>query len=100
MKRSGRKLSELAGDMPAYPQVKLNVRIHPHYKELWKNEKSITELIEKYEEELGSEGRILVRESGTEPIVRITAEGGDFGRINDMAVGIAQRIKDICAFEI
>lgn len=99
MKQSGSKLSELAGDMPAYPQVKLNVKIHPHYKELWKNEKSITDLIEEYQQELGDEGRIMVRESGKEPIVRIMAEGNDFGRINDMAVGIAQRIKESCAFK-
>ncbi len=98
MKNSGLKLSSLAGDMPSYPQVKLNVKIHPHYKELWKNEKDITDLIEKYSAELGEEGRVLVRESGKEPIVRILVEGGDFGRINDMAVDIAQHIKDICAF--
>ena len=98
MKLSGRKLSELAADIPSYPQVKLNVKIHPHYKEIWKNEKEITDLIEKHTSELGEDGRIVVRESGKEPIVRILVEGGDFARINDMAVEIAQRIKDICAF--
>ena len=44
MKRSGLKLSQLSEDIPAYPQVKLNVKISPHFKELWKNEKSVTEL--------------------------------------------------------
>ena len=97
MKRSGLKLSQLADDIPAYPQVKLNVRISSRFKELWKNEKSVTELIERFEKELGSEGRIMVRESGKEPIVRIMTEGTDFGRINDMAVEIAQRIKEKCA---
>ena len=100
LKNSGKKLSELAGEMPAHPQVKLNVKIHPHYKELWKNEKDITELIENYSKELGDEGRIMVRESGKEPIVRIVVEGGDFGRINDMAVDIAQHIKEICAYKV
>ena len=98
MKEKGVSLSALAGDMRSYPQVKLNVKIHPHYKELWKNEKNITELIEKYSKELGDEGRIVVRESGKEPIVRLIIEGGDFGRINDMAVDIAQNIKDTCTF--
>ena len=94
MKRSGAKLSGLADDLPRYPQVKLNVKISPQFREIWKNEKSITELIEKYEKELGDEGRIMVRESGKEPIVRIMTEGTDFGRINDMAVEIAQQIKE------
>lgn len=97
MKRSGLKLSELTEDIPAYPQVKLNVKISPKFKELWKNEKSITELIESFERELGEDGRIMVRESGKEPIIRIMAEGNDFGRINDMAVDIAQHIKEKCA---
>ena len=97
MKRSGLKLSQLSEDIPAYPQVKLNVKISPHFKELWKNEKSVTELIESFEKELGEDGRIMVRESGKEPIVRIMAEGSDFGRINDMAVEIAQHIKEKCS---
>lgn len=97
MKKSGMKLSCLANDIPAYPQVKLNVRISTRFKEVWKNDKGITELIEKYEKELGGEGRILVRESGREPIVRIMTEGSDFGRINDMAVDIARKIKEKCA---
>ena len=42
----------------------------------------------------------MVRESGKEPIVRIVVEGGDFGRINDMAVDIAQHIKEICAYKV
>jgi phosphoglucosamine mutase len=100
MKQSGMKLSELAGDMPAYQQVKLNVKIPTHYKELWKNEKDITELIESFGRELGDEGRLVIRESGKEPIVRILIEGADFGRINDMAVEIAQTIKDTCAYKV
>lgn len=99
MKETERKMSGLADGMQRFPQVKLNVRIHPHYKELWKNEKDITKLIEQCEKSLGADGRIVVRESGKEPIVRVTIEGTDFGQINDMAVEIAQRIKECCAFK-
>ena len=100
MKEKGSPLSGLSGDMPRYPQVRLNVKIHPHYKELWKNEKDITELIDSFGKELGDEGRLVIRESGKEPIVRILIEGADFGRINDMAVEIAQTIKDTCAYKV
>ena len=100
MKEKGSPLSGLSGDMPRYPQVRLNVKIHPHYKELWKNEKDITELIDSFGREMGDEGRLVIRESGKEPIVRILIEGADFGRINDMAVEIAQTIKDTCAYKV
>ncbi|MBR1431146.1 MULTISPECIES: phosphoglucosamine mutase [Ruminococcus] len=100
MKEKGSPLSGLSGDMPRYPQVRLNVKIHPHYKELWKNEKDITELIDSFGKEMGDEGRLVIRESGKEPIVRILIEGADFGRINDMAVEIAQTIKDTCAYKV
>ena len=49
---------------------------------------------------MGDEGRLVIRESGKEPIVRILIEGADFGRINDMAVEIAQTIKDTCAYKV
>ncbi|MBR3759489.1 MAG: phosphoglucosamine mutase [Ruminococcus sp.] len=94
-----KKLSELAGEMKKLPQISLNVRISDKGREVWKNDEKITGLIEHYEEELGSEGRIIVRESsGNAPFIRVMIEGCDFGRINDIAVDIAQCIKDRCRF--
>lgn len=98
MKKTGKKLSELAGEMPKLPQIALNVRISLRSRELWKNDTLITELIEKHEAALGGEGRILVREcGGAEPFIRIIAEGRDFSQINDIAVEIAKKIKERCA---
>lgn len=94
LKNSGKKMSELADIMYKFPQVMINVRISPKDKEVWKNDRVITGLIEKHEETLGESGRILVRESGTEPLIRVMIEGRDFGKINAMAIEIADKIKE------
>lgn len=91
---SGKKMSELASVMEHFPQVMINVKISPRDKEVWKNDSQITDLIEQYEAELGDSGRILVRESGTEPLIRVMLEGRDFSQINKFAVAIADKIKE------
>lgn len=91
---SGKKMSELASVMEHFPQVMINVKISPRDKEVWKNDSQITDLIEQYESELGDSGRILVRESGTEPLIRVMLEGRDFSQINKFAVDIADKIKE------
>ena len=65
-------------------------------KEKWKNDSEIEELIAAKQRELGTSGRILVRESGTEPLIRVMIEGKRFNQINDMAVQIADKIKERC----
>ena len=86
--------SELASVMEKFPQVMINVKISAKDREVWKNDFVITGLIEKYEETLGDSGRILVRESGTEPLIRVMLEGKDFKQINQMAMKIADTIKN------
>lgn len=92
--KSGKKMSELASVMEKFPQVMINVKISAKDREVWKNDFVITGLIEKYEETLGDSGRILVRESGTEPLIRVMLEGKDFKQINQMAMKIADTIKN------
>ncbi len=94
LKNSGKKMSELADIMYKFPQVMINVRITPKDKEMWKNDRAITDLIETHEKTLGDSGRILVRESGTEPLIRVMIEGKDFAQINTMAIEIADKIKE------
>lgn len=91
---SGLKMSELASVMEHFPQVMINVKISPRNREVWKNDSQITDLIEMYENELGDGGRILVRESGTEPLIRVMLEGCDFKQINSFAVAIADKIRE------
>ena len=93
MERTGKKLSELATIMKRFPQVMINVRIPDYQRENWKNDEVITNMIDRREAELGEEGRILVRESGTEPIIRVMIEGRDFTAINKMAMEISELIR-------
>jgi phosphoglucosamine mutase len=65
----GRTLSEVAGVMPRWPQVKENVRVAD--KEL---PASVLDEVERLNEDLGDGGRVLVRPSGTEPVIRVLAE--------------------------
>ncbi|PRO67157.1 phosphoglucosamine mutase [Alkalicoccus urumqiensis] len=72
VKASGMKLSELAAEVPKYPQKLVNVRVQDKH-ELY-NSTVIADEIRAVEQEMQGEGRILVRPSGTEPLVRVMAE--------------------------
>ncbi len=98
LKRRDVKASELTSVMTRYPQVMINVVIAPKWKEVWKNDSEIEEIIDANQKKLGSNGRILVRESGTEPLIRVMIEGKRFDLINDMAVKIADKIKERCPY--
>ena len=87
-------MSELAGIMTSYPQVMVNVKVTPEVKANWKSYDDVKAVIEKYEKILGDDGRILVRESGTEPLVRVMIEGADIERINELAKELANRISE------
>ncbi|MFB4170124.1 phosphoglucosamine mutase [Virgibacillus sp. JSM 102003] len=72
MKETGKKLSELADEMEIYPQVLKNVRVIDKKSAL--TNPKINEAIEAVEKEMDGEGRVLVRPSGTEPLVRVMVE--------------------------
>lgn len=68
------RLSELRKDLKIYPQVLKNVRVAD--KPAARNDADVIAAVEKVEKALGSEGRILLRESGTEPVIRVMVEAG------------------------
>lgn len=72
MKQTGKPLSELASEMETYPQSLVNVEVVDKHR-LFENAR-IQDVIERVEKRLGEEGRVLVRPSGTEPLVRIMVE--------------------------
>ena len=80
--------------MERFPQVMINVKIPEEQREYWKNDDVITGLIDAREEELGDNGRILVRESYTEPLIRVMIEGRDFNQINAIAMELSDKIRE------
>ena len=94
IKNSGKTLSELAAEMTVYPQVLVNVRVTPEGKAAYHSDEVIADRIKVCENTLGDDGRVLVRFSGTEPLIRVMLEGKDLSEITDMANSIADLIKE------
>ena len=74
MQETGKKLSELAAEVTIYPQKLVNIRVENSMKDKAMEVPTIREIIEKMEAEMAGNGRILVRPSGTEPLLRVMAE--------------------------
>lgn len=94
LKDSGKKLSELAGVMTVYPQVMRNIRADHVMKERLKTDEAAEKLIANATEKLGGDGRILVRASGTEPLIRVMIEGKDEAMINELAAEVAELLEE------
>lgn len=92
--KSGKKLSELASVMQVYPQVLINVKVSPEGKQKYNNDEYIIAATQKAEMELMGDGRVLVRVSGTEPLVRVMLEGKDINHIQKLGEQIAQVVKE------
>ncbi|HES7326045.1 TPA: phosphoglucosamine mutase [Streptococcus pyogenes] len=74
MKETGKSLSELAAEVTIYPQKLVNIRVENSMKERAMEVPAIANIIAKLEDEMAGNGRILVRPSGTEPLLRVMAE--------------------------
>jgi phosphoglucosamine mutase len=87
IKRTGRTLSELAADMPKYPQTMRNVRISARMEpdEIPEIRAAVVEA----EERLRDTGRIVLRPSGTEPVIRVMVEGRDDKLVAELAERLA-----------
>lgn len=92
--KSGKKLSELASVMTVYPQVLINVQISNEGKQKYNNDEYIIAATQKAEMELMGDGRVLVRVSGTEPLVRVMLEGKDIEHITALGNEIAAVVKE------
>jgi len=91
MKKRKKPLSELATIMESFPQVLKNVRMSTRTP--IETIPNFLQTVTKLEEKLGSNGRILVRPSGTEPVIRVMVEGRDQGEIDDIADELCELIR-------
>lgn len=94
MKRTGDKLSSLAKVMERMPQVLINVKVSAEGKLAFYNDKEIKSEIKRVTDILGDRGRILVRVSGTEPLVRLMLEGENLEEIQSLAEEAAQVVRE------
>lgn len=92
-KRYGKKLSELAEEMTVYPQVLINARVKNENKHTYMEDVEVKAAIEAVEEKMAGNGRVLIRPSGTEPLVRVMLEGSDTEKIEPLAKELAKLIE-------
>lgn len=94
LKLSGKTLSELASEIEIFPQTMVNVRVSQIGKVRYAKDEEIKKAIASAEKELGDQGRVLVRVSGTEPLIRVMVEGKDEEMIQRLADEIAAVVRD------
>lgn len=92
MLESGRRLSELAGQIQEYPQLLVNVPVWR--RRGWRDQPDLWRSVREAEARLGDRGRILVRASGTERIIRVMAEGPDADEVHEIVHTVAAVIHD------
>ena len=93
MSKNNKKLSELAQVMKKYPQVLINANVSKEGKEKYRQREDIHELVNKYEQKMHGDGRIVVRPSGTESYIRVMIEGKDIVKITKMCKEIVSYIE-------
>lgn len=91
IRRSGKTLSELRQGMSKLPQTMINVRVAERFDPLARED--IASAVAKAEASLGGSGRILLRASGTEPLIRVMAEGQDADQIRQVAEELAKVVE-------
>ncbi len=91
LKSHGLTLKEMCADLVFYPQKLINVRIQPGFK--WAASEAIHAAVAAAEAELGDTGRILLRPSGTEPVIRVMAEGDDEALVKRVVSDVSAAVR-------
>ena len=91
---ANKKASEMTEIIKIYPQVLINSKVNPNKKYDYENNQEIKEAIERLEKEFAGNGRVLIRPSGTEPLVRVMIEGEDQEYITKKAKEMAHLIEE------
>lgn len=93
LKASGKRMSALAGAVPIYPQILVNVIVENERKAAAMADAELLAKVKEIETQLGDSGRILVRASGTEPLIRIMLEGRDEDELEELAAQTARILR-------
>lgn len=94
IKNSGEKLSKLAEVMEIMPQVLINAKVKNENKDAYMNDEEIKREIDDIEKIFSGKGRVLIRPSGTEPLVRVMIEGSDIDFITEKAKFLSELIEN------
>jgi phosphoglucosamine mutase len=94
VKKKNKPLSELASIMKVYPQVLKNAKVSNDKKKKYMEDEVIASRIKEIEEKMHGEGRILIRPSGTEPLVRVMLEGTDIKVLEKYAIELVELIEE------
>jgi phosphoglucosamine mutase len=97
MQRTGRSLSDLASGMSRFPQVLLNVKVREPVDPT--RDRAVCAALDSVESELGGRGRVVLRASGTEPVIRIMVEGEDRHQVNALAGRLADSVRSSFGLE-
>lgn len=89
---SGKKPSELSSEIQIFPQVLVNAKVSNDNKKIYMEDQEVKAMIHSIEEEMKDSGRVLIRPSGTEPLVRVMIEGQDIEHIHQLAENLADLI--------
>jgi phosphoglucosamine mutase len=92
MKQTGRELAELASGMRKFPQVLLNVKVAARFDPT--RVAAVQEAAARIEARLGAEGRVVLRASGTEPVIRVMVEGRDEAVTRAAAAELAEVVRN------
>jgi len=90
LKRSGMTLAESVADLPLFPQTLINVKVSADFD--WLQNAGMIAEKEQVERELGDNGRVLIRPSGTEPLIRVMVEARNADVAQQMAHRIAGKV--------
>ena len=91
MREAGKSLKELLAELVLYPQKLINVQITKGFP--WKDDLEISAALERVEKQMDGKGRVLLRASGTEPLLRVMVEGEDGEQVNAAAESLATVVR-------
>jgi phosphoglucosamine mutase len=93
MVRSGKSLQELRQGLEKFPQIMINVPVSTSGREQFAQSEVINRAVLEVEAELDGKGRVILRPSGTEPLIRVTLEGAEFGLVDRLARQLADTVR-------